>query len=249
VAGGIVVTSYSTSVCTSPDVIVADEGNGDLVMFNSSGTFLRNIGTFGHGQLQFDHPDQLALQVNGSGTHVWVAESGTFRVQEITTHNDGTTWAYTRQIKKGAQNLSSTHGVAVDTKGRILVANTGTSEVYEYKDLAPALTLAHAHNSRSHVRQTNGLFFQLTYNQLAQTCHVNLKAKLTVPPNAVHVFTVANDASVRDGIVDVKLHLTDRQVGWLHKAWTNGHNVAIAAKATGCTNNDITVSKSVKFSL
>jgi DNA-binding beta-propeller fold protein YncE len=250
VPGGLVVTNYSNTDCTTPaDVIVSDEYDGVLNRFDNAGQYLNTIGEFGHGQLQFDHPNQMSLRVDGSGAHIWVAESGNFRVQEITTHNSGSTWAYQRQIKKGGQGLSSTHGVWVDTKGRILVANTGTSEVYTYKDLQPLLTLAHMHNSRSHVRQTQALFFQVSYNQLAQTCKVTVKAHVTVPPNAAHEFTVEDTRAVRDGLVDFKLDLNDKQLGWLDKAWDNDHDVDIAGKATGCSNNDIDVSKKTDFSL
>jgi DNA-binding beta-propeller fold protein YncE len=249
VATGVAVTSYTNGSCNAPDVIVADEYYGRLVQFDGAGNYIRDIGTPGHLHLQFDHPDQLAVRTDGSGTHIWAAESGNFRVQEVTTHNAGSTWAYTTQIKKGREPLSSNHGVAVDNKGRILAANTGTSEVYIYKNRAPALTLAHAHNSRQHIRDTQGLFFQLTYNQLSVTCHVDVKAKITVPPHAAHEFAIDNDVKVGNDLVDVKLPLSDRQLHWLNKAWGDGHDVAIATKATGCTNNDVHVTKSVDFSL
>jgi hypothetical protein len=45
--------------------------------------------------LQFDHPEELSARTDGNGTHVWVADSGTSRAEAITTHNSGTTWAYT----------------------------------------------------------------------------------------------------------------------------------------------------------
>lgn len=250
VPGGIVVTNYSNTDCQTPsDIIVSDEYDGVLNRFDSTGRYLNTIGSQGPGQLQFDHPNQMSLRVDGSGAHIWVAESGNFRVQEITTHNLGSTWAYQRQIRKGAAALSSTHGVWVDTKGRILVANTGTSEVYTYKDLPPRITLAHMHNSRGHVRDTQALFFQVTYNQLASTCKVTVKAHVTVPPNAAHEFTVDDTEAVRDGVVDFKLDLNDKQLGWLDKAWKNDHDVDIAGKATGCNNNDIDVSKKTDFSL
>lgn len=250
VPGGLVVTNYSNTDCQTPaDIIVADEYDGVLVRFDSTGQYLNTIGSPGPGQLQFDHPDQMSLQINGSGAHIWVAESGNFRVQEITTHNQGSTWAYQRQIKRGAAALSSTHGTWVDNRGRILVANTGTSEIYTYKDLPPRLTLAHMHNSRGHVRDTHALFFQVSYNQLAQTCKVTVKAHVTVPPNAAHEFTVDDTRAVRDGLVDFKLDLNDRQLGWLDKAWDNDRDVDIVGKATGCSNNDIDVSKRTEFSL
>jgi len=250
VPGGLVVTNYSNTDCTTPgDVIVSDEYDGVINRFDNAGQYLNTIGEFGHGQLQFDHPNEISLRVDGSGAHIWVAESGNFRVQEITTHNLGSTWAYQRQIKKGSAALSSTHGVWVDTKGRILVANTGTSEVYTYKDLPPRITLAHMHNNRAHVRDTQAVFFQVTYNQLASTCKVTVKAHVTVPPNAAHEFTIDDTEAVRDGVVDFKAVLSDKQLKWLDNAWDDGRDVDVAAKATGCNNNDIEVSKKDDFSL
>jgi DNA-binding beta-propeller fold protein YncE len=250
VPGGIAVTNYSNTDCQTPaDIIVSDEYTGVLNRFDSTGQYLNTIGSYGEGQLQFRGPEQLALQINGSGAHIWVAESGNFRVQEITTHNQGSTWAYQRQIRQGAQPFGSIHGVWVDNAARILVASAEYSDIYTYKDLPPRLTLAHMHNSRGHVRDTHALFFQVSYNQLAQTCRVTVKAHVTVPPNAAHEFTVDDTMPVRDGLVDFQLNLTDKQLGWLDKAWDNGRDVDIAAKATGCNNNDIDVSKKTDFSL
>jgi DNA-binding beta-propeller fold protein YncE len=250
VPGGLVVTNYSNTDCQTPaDIIVSDEYTGVLNRFDSTGQYLNTIGSPGPGQLQFDHPEQLALQINGSGAHIWVAEAGNFRVQEITTHNQGSTWAYQRQIRKGEQNFASTHGVWVDNAGRILVASAEYSDIYTYKDLPPRLTLAHMHNNRNHVRDTHALFFQVTYNQLAQTCTVTVKAHVTVPPHSAHEFTVDQDMPVRDGLVDFTLHLSDKQLDWLHDAWKNDRDVDIAAKATGCSNNDINVSQKTDFSL
>ncbi len=248
---GIVVTSYSPSGCTQPDAIVSDEYDGVLTMYDSTGQYLRTIGTPGHGHLQFDHPEQLSARTDGSGTHVWVGDSGVPRAQEITTHNGGTTWAYTTQLTRGAQqhDFSDTAGVWVDTKGRVLAANVETTEIDEFKNAAPELTFRQVHNTRSHIRSTEGLDFTVLYNQLSQSCRVDVTAKVTVPPQAAHVFTVSKTVPVRDSIVDVTLPLSARQTAWLHSAWSEGHDVAITAKAAGCANNNVVVSKHLKFSV
>jgi hypothetical protein len=248
---GIAVTSYSATGCTQPDAIVSDEYDGDLTMYDSSGNYLRTIGTFGHGHLQFDHPEELSARTDGAGTHVWIGDSGVPRAQEITTHNGGTTWAYTAQLTRGAEGhpFSDTTGVWVDTKGRILVANVETTEIDEFKNAAPALTFRQVHNTRKHVRSSKGLDFTVRYNQLSQSCRLVVSAKVTVPPHATHVFTVKKTVSVRDSTVDVTLPLSTQRRGWLRSAWAKGHKVAVAATAKGCTNNTVRVSEHVKFSI
>ena len=251
VVTGIAVTSYVNGSCVQPDVIVSDEHDGVLTRYDSSGNYLGTIGTNGNGPLQFSFPEQLAVHVDGSGTHIWVADSGNVRAEEITTHNQGSTWAYTTQLTRGAQQhqFSDPPGVAVDSKGRILVVNAETTEVDEFKNAAPALTFRQVHNTHSHIKSTKGLDFTIEYNQLSQSCRVTISAKVTVPPKAAHVFTVKKSDYVRDSIVDVTLPLSSRQTKWLRHAWSAGHKVSIASKAVGCSNNNVVVKKGLKFSV
>lgn len=246
---GVVVTNYSASSCSPGDAIVSDEYDGVLTMYDSSGMYLRTIGTIGHGQLQFEQPEELSARTDGNGTHVWVADSGNSRAQEITTHNSGTTWAYTTQLTRGAEQHAffDDPGVWVDTKGRVLVANAETTEIDEFKNAAPELTFRQVHNTRNHIRTTQGLDFTVLYNQLSQSCKVEVSADVTVPHG--HEFTVSHKESVRDSTVDFTLALSDKQTKWLHSAWENGHDVGIVAKAAGCENNNVQVSKKLKFSV
>lgn len=248
---GVAVDYNSGSVCLDTDIYVSDEYFGRIAHFAGNGDFIGFIGTQGHGHLQFDHPDQLAVERTQGTSEVdlWVAESGTSRVQHLTSTDGGGSWSYAGEITHGEDPLAAPHGVTIDQQGHLFVSNTNLSEVYEYRNVAPSLSFASTTGGRETIKNTEGLFFDLKYNQLGKSCHVLVKATVTVPPNKAHVFTVEKDKKVGDQHVNVKLDLSTKQMKWLRAAWKAGHKVPVAAKAAGTCSNNVHVTKKQSFKI
>jgi len=236
VSVGIAVKSTPSSAgCGLSSIYVADEYDGRLVEYNAQGQFIRYIGQQGQGSMQFDHPDQIALDPSVEDALVmWVAESGTMRVQRIVSPDLGNKWVYGGEIAYGADHLSSPHGVTVDDQGHVYAVSTGDGRVYEYQDVPPDLDVADPGFTHARILRDQKLYLAAKYNQFGRTCIGLVRATVTVPPNAAHVFKLEHDdVHFRDSFVNFALPLSDRQAGWLKKAWKNGHKVTIDGKAVG----------------
>ena len=195
--GVAVASNVAYGVCQSPYVFVADEFSGRIAWFDTDGTFEKYIGEQGRGPLQFDHPDQLAIDLDPTaGTiDLWAAESGTARVQHIRLPKESAEWVFVDQIAPGSEPLNAPHGVALrDIKAR------------------------------------DALRYLVSYNQL-DSCHVIVRAHVTIPPHAKHEFTTERDTTVGDELV--QLDLSDRELGWIEQAWKDDRKVGIAVKAHG----------------
>ena len=242
--------SDDTYGCALDFVYVADEYNGRIAQFDSQGTFLRYIGSQGAGALQFDHPEQLAYVFDvsdGQGpivTAMLVAEGGNFRVQ-VLTRSGGGDWTSVGWIDKTPDgHLNDTHGVAVTATDHIVVAQTEDAHIYEYAFAPPALIFRFAVATKNYTKQTSALWFTLRYNQVENSCKVLVKATVTVPPNAAHVFSVEQvTPDVGAQAQKIKVGLSSRQLTWMEQAWQAGHNVPVAAKATATCPNNVHITK------
>jgi hypothetical protein len=180
-----------------------------------------------------------------------VAESGGFRVQAIVSSDDGGHWSPGPIIDEGAnsQPLNDSHGVAVNGQNHILVAQTEDPAIFEYANVPPALTVLSGGNFRSYVKDAQAIRLAVRYNQLDKKCVGALKATVTVPPNAAHVFTVKGNATITDHFKDVELDLSDRQLKWLKQAWHAGHRVPVKGKATGDCSGGFHLSDTTDFKI
>jgi DNA-binding beta-propeller fold protein YncE len=68
----------SLAIDSSGNVLVADEGNNRIQMFNSNGTFISEWGTPGTGDGQFEEPTGIAIDSLGN---VYVIDRGNSRIQ------------------------------------------------------------------------------------------------------------------------------------------------------------------------
>lgn len=249
---GVAASYRQGTFCINSDIYVADEYGGRIAHFSKDGTFISYIGAPGQGPMQFDHPDQIALQSESENDNtllLWVAESGSFRVQEIRSA-DGNSWSFVTQLTHGAQAFNAPHGVAADGAGRVYVANTGENEIYKFRDAAPKLIFGSVGERRSRILRDEDLRFGLRYNQAGKTCHVHVKATVTIPPHASHVFTIEKDTTVGDVHKTLSIKLSDRQVKWIEDAWDAGKDVPVHAKANAsCNAGDVHLSKIVDYKI
>jgi YD repeat-containing protein len=115
---------------TGETAYVVDRGNNRVQSFKlKSGTateYLAQFGTLGTGNVQFKEAQGVALDKEG---HVWVADSGNNRAEELSTAG-----VYTRQVTSGATSvlMKTPDGAATDSSGHVWVADTESNRVDEY---------------------------------------------------------------------------------------------------------------------
>jgi YD repeat-containing protein len=110
------------------NVWVADTGNDRIQEFNSKDEFVRAIATG-----EYAAPEGIAVDAEG---HVWVVEEegllGTPpRVHEFSSEGVSLLTFGTKGI--GSGQFKSPHGIAVDSKGYVWVADSGNNRVQEFK--------------------------------------------------------------------------------------------------------------------
>ena len=70
--------SRGVAVTDRDEIIVADEGNHRVQVFDSNGTFLRSFGHRGKNAGEFHYPDGLAIDRDGN---IFVTDRENYRVQ------------------------------------------------------------------------------------------------------------------------------------------------------------------------
>ncbi|MGC9398109.1 MAG: C1 family peptidase [Anaerolineae bacterium] len=115
------------AVNSSGNVYVADTGNHRIQVFDSSGTYVKTLGSLGSGDNQFQDPYGIAVDGNGN---IYVADEENHRVQIF---NSGHTYQATLGVtdEPGGDNNRFDHprGVAVDSEGRVYVADLDNARV------------------------------------------------------------------------------------------------------------------------
>ena len=126
------------------DIYVTDLGNSRVDEFDEEGkTFVREWGSWGKGDGQFEYPSGITTGANGN---VYVADSGNARVQEF-----GPTGAYLTQFgTKGSGNgqMEEPEGVALSSTGTLYVTDAGSNNRVQEWTPAPRPGNEGAKNNR-----------------------------------------------------------------------------------------------------
>lgn len=236
--------SDAGTACVLSKIYVADEYKNDIVELAGNGQVIGTIGGPGTGPLQFGGPEALAFdhEPNSPDETLWVAESGNNRVQELVSTDGGGHWSYGGAITQGtSQPLGDTHALALAPSGDLIVADTG-GNLYDYPNKPPALKLLGTGLGRPQVRRTSDLGFEVKYNQLNKTCSsVLVSAKVSA---SGHTFTVDKRVDdVGDTLKRASLALSNKQLGFIEKAWKAGHKVPVDATAKGICSDGVHVTK------
>lgn len=220
-------------------LLVADSYGHRIMKFhNGGGEALEIFGSHGGGDGQLAFPDDLAVETDypniGDDGNVYVADSDNHRV--VVFRPNGSQYEFDRNIKSGAAALVSPHGVAVSSTNELFVVNTNESQVYRYVNRAPKLRVDNV-TDRSDVRRREVLAFNVGYNQVDQTCRILGRIAVTVPGSTRREFTVEEAHKVTANLERFVVHLSDRQVRWIDKAWDADRKITMDGVFSGrCTD-------------
>ncbi len=199
-------------------VFVADQGSPRVQKFTYGGDFMLSFGTYGEGDGQFHNPDGIVAVEGADPTaddpRVFVVDAGpNSRVQEFTADGE-----YVSQFGgTGGTHFSYPHGLAISADNKLFyVSDTGgTSNVWEFRDRPPYLYLR-ASKSAQQVINTQGVWIDLSYDQLDKSCDALAKATLSIPGHPR--FTVEDDFKVTDAVIANKVDLSAKQTKWFKEA-------------------------------
>jgi YD repeat-containing protein len=141
---------HGLAVDTSGDLWVADCSNNRIEEFSSSGTYVRQAGTYGSGNGQLSCPAGLAI----SGGNVYVADYGNDRVDEF-----NATGGFESKFGSEGSGLGQLNGpvnIAADTAGDLYVADLKNNRVEEFSSAGTALNTFGSHGTGGGQFETNG---------------------------------------------------------------------------------------------
>jgi|KBSMisStaDraftv2_1062788.scaffolds.fasta_scaffold1394410_1 DNA-binding beta-propeller fold protein YncE len=106
---------------------VSDRGNQRIEKFGDTGNFIREWGSLGAGQGQFNFPDSLAVD---SAANVYVGDRDNHRIQKFSSSGN-----FIREWGKFGQadgEFETPFDVAIDTSGNVFVADRGTERIQKF---------------------------------------------------------------------------------------------------------------------
>ena len=112
--------SRGVAVTDKDEIVVADECNDRVQVFDSNGTFLRSFGHQGKNAGEFNNPDGLAIDKDGN---IFVADRNNYRVQ-IFSREEAYLGSFGGYGSLDNQ-LSYPRGLSLDSTGNIIVADAG----------------------------------------------------------------------------------------------------------------------------
>jgi DNA-binding beta-propeller fold protein YncE len=121
-----------TGIAVNPangNLVVPDEGNNRVQIFNEKGEYLSQFGTFGTGNGQFNQPRGAGVDSKGN---IWVIDTGNNRVEKFNEKGE-----YLSQFgTKGTGNgqFTTPKNLAVDSKGNVWVADSGNKRIEKFNE-------------------------------------------------------------------------------------------------------------------
>ena len=108
------------AVSDRDEILVADNANNQVQVFDSNGTFLRCLGRKGENTGEFNHPVGIAID---KGRNIFISEWNNHRVQ-IFSWEGGYLDSFGSQGSLDSQ-LTYPWGLSLDSTGNVIVADTG----------------------------------------------------------------------------------------------------------------------------
>jgi sugar lactone lactonase YvrE len=111
------------------NVWVADWTHNRVVEISEAGAWVRQFGSQGTGNGQFEHPDTVTVDFGGT---VWVGDQNNGRVQGFNQSGEYLTKFGTKGSGAGQFSLSYPFGIATDAKGNLWVADANNNRVQKW---------------------------------------------------------------------------------------------------------------------
>ena len=108
------------AVTDKDEIVVGDQCNNRVQLFNSNGTFLRSFGHRGKNSGEFNRPDGIAIDKD---RNIFVADSGNHRVQIFS--REGRHLGSFGSIVSLDSKLLEPSGLSLDSTGNVIVADRG----------------------------------------------------------------------------------------------------------------------------
>ncbi len=121
-----------TGIAVNPlngNLVVPDEGNDRVEVFNEKGEYLLQFGSFGTGNGQLNQPRGAGVDSKGN---IWILDTGNSRVEKFNEKGE-----YLSQFgTKGTGNgqFTTPKNLAVDAKGNVWVADSGNKRVEKFNE-------------------------------------------------------------------------------------------------------------------
>lgn len=120
---------HGDALDTKGDIVIADEDNYRIAVFNSKGEFVRNFGSKGSGNGQLNAPKSVAVDSKGN---IWVADTSNNRIEEFT--ETGTFVKVVGSVGSGAGQFKEPKGIAIDAHNNIWVSDSLNNRVEEFNE-------------------------------------------------------------------------------------------------------------------
>jgi streptogramin lyase len=120
-------SDVSASIAAGPDgkVYISDSGNKRIQVFSPTGAFIRQFGSFGNGEGQFQAPFDLVADRSGN---IYVADDADESVSKYSSAGRYV-WRVGGSSAKDPDLLGHEHLASIDAHGRIVMANDANGKI------------------------------------------------------------------------------------------------------------------------
>jgi DNA-binding beta-propeller fold protein YncE len=121
-----------TGVAVNPvngNLVVPDEGNNRVEVFNEKGEYLSQFGTSGSGNGQFSQPRGAGVDSKGN---IWVIDTGHNRVEKF--NEKGEYLSQFGSFGSGNGQFNTPKNLTVDAKGNVWVADSGNKRIQKFNE-------------------------------------------------------------------------------------------------------------------
>ena len=115
------------------NLYVSDSDHAQVVEYSSTGTLVRQWGSFGNGPGQFSSPWSLGGIAVGHDGNVYVVDSGNYRVQVFSP--DGVYLSQFGSQGTGPGQFAGPYGIAIDALGNVYVSDPSTNRIEKFGTL------------------------------------------------------------------------------------------------------------------
>ncbi|HSS33527.1 MAG TPA: 6-bladed beta-propeller [Solirubrobacterales bacterium] len=122
-------TPGAAAVDSSGNLLVADELNNRVQVFNPAGEYIRTIGSAGSGNGQFSRPGGVAVDPSGN---IWVSDTNHDRIQKF--NAKGEYLLKTGTTGTGNGQFNEPEGLGVDSKGNVYVADSVNGRIEKFNE-------------------------------------------------------------------------------------------------------------------